>query len=258
MSSDETRLDPRHYSYEIYRRADYAGRFDEDRFGGPAGRMFHDIHLGKLWELLPEVHGVRILEVGAGTGRFAVPLAVRGARVTATDASAAMLAVARDKAHARGVSLDLQVADAHHLPFRDRSFDVVLSSRMLMHVIDWRQVLAEMCRVASLCVIADYPPRCSFAGSTPLLLPLVKRRKPETQVYRVFSPRCVRRELERHGFAETAWNKQFVLPFFVHRRWRDPARSLRWERLLAALGLQRAFGAPRMFRADRLAEAPRR
>jgi SAM-dependent methyltransferase len=42
--------------------------------------------------------GDHVLELGCGTGEDALYLAKRGVRVTATDASAAMLAVARNKA----------------------------------------------------------------------------------------------------------------------------------------------------------------
>ena len=40
-----------------------------------------------------------------------------------------------------------QVGDAHALDFPDRSFDVVVSLRVLMHTPNWRRCLAELCRV---------------------------------------------------------------------------------------------------------------
>ena len=57
-----------------------------------------------------------------------------------------------------------QIGDAHAIQFSDRSFDVVVSLRVLMHTPDWRQVIAEMCRVADQLVIVDYPSRLSFAA----------------------------------------------------------------------------------------------
>ena len=52
-------------------------------------------------------HGVSVLDVGAGGGRFALPLAVRGARVMAVEPSPAMAAVLREAAEARGLTVEL-------------------------------------------------------------------------------------------------------------------------------------------------------
>jgi len=244
----------KHYSYQVYADPAYARQFDQDRFGGPVGEMINDVHMNRLWGLLPKVSGLKILDVGAGTGRFSLPLAAHGAHVTASDASPAMLEIAREKVLAAGLKVQFQIADALALPFANASYDIVLSSRMLMHVTNWRKALNEMCRVASKMVIADYPPRRSFAGLAPVLLPLIKRRRKQTQVYHVLSHRAVRMELIRNGFRETEWNTQFALPFFVHRRLQNPGLSMKLEQVLAGLGMLRLFGAPVMFRAERMPE----
>ncbi len=49
-----------------------------------------------------------ILDIGCGTGRHAVELAVRGYRVTGVDLSEAQLARAREKAAAAKVTVDFQ------------------------------------------------------------------------------------------------------------------------------------------------------
>ncbi len=61
--------------------------------------------------------GSPILEVGCGTGRVAIPLAKAGFRVTGVDSSAEMLALARKKAEAAGVSgyLTLVQSDVRRL-----------------------------------------------------------------------------------------------------------------------------------------------
>ncbi len=51
--------------------------------------------------------GVTVLDVGAGGGRFALPLAERGARVTAVEPSPGMGAVLRETAAARGLAIDI-------------------------------------------------------------------------------------------------------------------------------------------------------
>ena len=74
-------------------------------------RSFTHTRLGRwlraaVWERLA-IHfqpGMRVLELGCGTGEDALWLARRGVRVTATDASSAMLQVAAEKARAAGLA----------------------------------------------------------------------------------------------------------------------------------------------------------
>ena len=75
-----------------------------------------------------------MLDVGTGTGRAALLLARGGARVTGVDASEEMLA---DRAPARGRAARQgarsSAATRTRSTFADRSFDVVVSLRVLMH-----------------------------------------------------------------------------------------------------------------------------
>ncbi len=79
-----------------------------------------------FYQRLVEIHGERVLELGAGTGRVAVPLAEAGARVTGVDLSAGMLEIARARAMAAGVTLTLLEEDVRALRLRSR-FDLVLA-----------------------------------------------------------------------------------------------------------------------------------
>src|SRR5206468_11392345 len=71
------------------------------------------------------------LDVGCGTGFLAFELAGRGHRVIGVDFAPAMIAEARRKAAARGVSIRLEEADAEALPFARGSFDLVISRHLL-------------------------------------------------------------------------------------------------------------------------------
>ena len=72
--------------------------------------------------------GTSVLDVASGTGNAAIPAAQRGATVTASDLTPALLDAGADRPEAQGLELDWVEADAEHLPFADESFDVVMSS----------------------------------------------------------------------------------------------------------------------------------
>ncbi len=73
----------------------------------------------------------RILDVGTGTGFLALGLAKAGHRVTGIDLSAGMVARARLNAARNDLGIDLLVADAERPPFRQESFDVIVSRNLL-------------------------------------------------------------------------------------------------------------------------------
>ena len=101
-----------------------------------------------LRDLLHDVSGgtpLRVLEVGAGTGRALLPLAQAGAWTVGLDAAPRMLAALRGKAATAtgpGV-IRVVLGDALRLPFADSSFDVALLAHILHLLPDWRVALAE-------------------------------------------------------------------------------------------------------------------
>jgi ubiquinone/menaquinone biosynthesis C-methylase UbiE len=83
-----------------------------------------------------------IIDVGAGTGRFAEPLQRMGFHVVVVDISWAMLAKTSEKGVER-----LVLADAHNLPIRDKAFDAAVVVHVLHLVKDWLTVTREVGRV---------------------------------------------------------------------------------------------------------------
>ncbi|NHT16808.1 methyltransferase domain-containing protein [Cellulomonas sp. IC4_254] len=91
--------------------------------------------------------GDRVLDVAAGTGNAAVPAALAGGRVVASDLTPALLDAGRRAAEARGVALDWQEADAEALPFPAGAFDVVTSCIGVMFAPRHAVAAAELLRV---------------------------------------------------------------------------------------------------------------
>jgi ubiquinone/menaquinone biosynthesis C-methylase UbiE len=89
------------------------------------------------------------LDVGCGTGFLALQLATLGHRVVGIDAAQEMLALAQSKATRDGVDdIAFHQADAEHLPYDSRSFDLVVERHVLWTItqpvaalVEWRRVL---------------------------------------------------------------------------------------------------------------------
>ncbi len=119
-----------------------------------------------LLDALGDVAGERLLDVAAGDGNVAIPAALRGARVTASDLVPKLLDAGRIRAEAVGASLDWIEADAEALPFADASFDVVTSCVGVMFTPDHQLAADELVRVTRAggrLGILNWTPR-SFVG----------------------------------------------------------------------------------------------
>ncbi|SDJ72988.1 3-demethylubiquinone-9 3-methyltransferase [Ferrimonas sediminum] len=84
-----------------------------------------------------------VLDLGCGAGLLAEPLARRGHQVTAIDASAHNIEVARRHAHRSGTRVTYRHCLAGALLQERRQFDVVLNTEVVEHVPDPRALLTE-------------------------------------------------------------------------------------------------------------------
>ncbi len=127
-----------------------------DKYGtaNPIERRLLGRFLTALDGLLPAPPVGRVLEVGTGEGHVAERVAARfpEAFVTGLDLRDDALAV-----HWEGRPLAGVFASGDRLPFRSRSFDLVLAVEVLEHVPEPDRVLAEIARVATGAVVLTVP-----------------------------------------------------------------------------------------------------
>jgi SAM-dependent methyltransferase len=100
-------------------------------------------------ELAREADGP-VVELGVGSGRVAIPIAERtGKSVIGIDSSPAMLALARERAVAAGVELELREGDMRNLSVETASDLVICPFRALLHLPTWADRRRVFERVAT-------------------------------------------------------------------------------------------------------------
>jgi demethylmenaquinone methyltransferase/2-methoxy-6-polyprenyl-1,4-benzoquinol methylase len=97
--------------------------------------------LSRALEALEPLEGLRLLDLGGGTGRLATRVAARGALAAVADASIGMLA------RAEGKGLPAIRARAERLPLADGSMDRVVVVDAFHHMGDLAGIAREVARV---------------------------------------------------------------------------------------------------------------
>jgi ubiquinone/menaquinone biosynthesis C-methylase UbiE len=100
-------------------------------------------------DLLKEIQGKTILDIGAGSGGKTTFYALNGAtRVTGIDVEEGFITQARGFASSKNArDIDFIVANAEEMPFEDASFDVCIMNDVFEHLSKPEVVLREVNRV---------------------------------------------------------------------------------------------------------------
>jgi ubiquinone/menaquinone biosynthesis C-methylase UbiE len=213
-------------------------RLDEDPYGSCFAYSRHRLRAALDRYLPSDGRGLRVLDVGCGTGHQSMELRRRGFEVAGIDASEEMLAESR----ARNPDLLVVRADVEAIPFRSSSFDFVLCIEVLRYLPRASACLREMARVLK-------PGGVCLATATPVfnlngywLVNRLVSAVPIPGLVRLrqyfFRSAELRREVLQAGFGAPEIRGVYFGPvnWLEHVAPRAVPRTLRrWERTDAAL-----------------------
>jgi ubiquinone/menaquinone biosynthesis C-methylase UbiE len=91
--------------------------------------------------------GMKVLDVGCGTGNFSIKLAQQGCKVTGIDISDEMLDIARGKAKELNLDIEFYNMDVYKLQLEEGSFDAAFSMAAFEFIEKPLAALDEMMRV---------------------------------------------------------------------------------------------------------------
>ena len=119
-----------------------------DRFTTASDSFSDNIERPAIEQLIGNLDGARLLDLGCGSGIYSVSFAEQGSHVVALDLSATMISLAQERAHQRGVEADFRVADIRApLPFDEAEFDIVFTATALHYVESIGGFMKEAARV---------------------------------------------------------------------------------------------------------------
>ncbi|MDD4116271.1 MAG: class I SAM-dependent methyltransferase [Massilibacteroides sp.] len=127
----------------IYKELAFAQEYDLF-YQTSRGQAVDKVEKALILDILTQVHGREMLELGCGTGHWTAFFNENGFRVIAVDESAAMLEQAQRKEIS---NVHWIKADASRLPFPDQRFDVIAAITLFEFVDDIDILFKEISRV---------------------------------------------------------------------------------------------------------------
>jgi SAM-dependent methyltransferase len=221
------------------------------RFAGPVGAFFLERQAGTTLDLVRPWPGASVLDVGGGHAQLVGPLVDAGHAVTVYGSDPAC--GERLSPWTSSGRAAFRAGDLLHAPWPDRSFDLVTAFRLLPHVTRWRELIAELCRLARHAVVVDYPTSRSVNAASGAFFGLKKGVEGDTRPFTVFGDADITSAFFGAGFAPTARRPQFFLPMALHRAIGRASLARGLEGSARILGLTRALGSPVILKLERVA-----
>lgn len=106
----------------------------------PQGWFYNEfLEMPAVIEMLGNVKGKKILDMGCGTGIYAKILRDKGAKVKGFDISEGMIEIAKKE----NPNIDLRVGNVEKIPFNEK-FDIILASLVVHYLPDWDKMLRQV------------------------------------------------------------------------------------------------------------------
>lgn len=209
----------RPYSEILYSKI--AENYDETRWQGK-GEFIDLLQKDLLYKILEKCgakNGDKILDVGAGTGRFVIPFAKKGYDTYGIDISGNMLQIAKDKAR-EFPNLHLEEANVKDMSFPNNYFEFVTAYRVLIHIPDYENVIREIYRVLKHggYAIIEFNNKYSLSGIGKLIRILRKMLDiPEETDTQIVSRSTLFKSFSNAGFEIEKIYRQFFISEVLYR-----------------------------------------
>ena len=157
------------FTYRITQFTDLLGKLNlyDFLFGVTASKR-HQAFLDRIIELAKLNGNEMLLDVGCGTGTLICEIAKRfpNIAIAGIDVSENLLNVAKQKIQQNGGQIELRVASVLELPYRNNTFDVVVTSIMFhqLDIEEKQKAVQEMYRVLKIggrYVSAEFGPKAT-------------------------------------------------------------------------------------------------
>ncbi len=221
------------------------------RFSGEIGSWFLKVQEEAVLRMLASYPETSVLDVGGGHGQLAGPLVRGGYRVSVLGSSEACRNRIQELTDKR--LCEYMLGNIIELPYQDKTFDIVISFRLLPHVTKWEKLIKELTRVARRAVIIDYPSKRSINFFSPSLFRFKKSLEKNTRPFTLFSESELLGIFKLCNFICAERYPEFFLPMVLHRVLKSPGFSSSTEKLCRFCGLTNLFGSPvvlKMIRED--------
>lgn len=192
-------------------------------------RNVHITHgYDELYDIVfPKKASGELLDLGCGTGAHSIRLAQRGFTVTSCDLTWRGVVAVRERFREQGLDVDVVVADAEHLPFKDGAFDIAWTALLLHHFPVLDKLPQELRRIVRKSVVAFEVNAGNFLSwfAFNIINPIFGISS-TTKNQRALRPKKLHGEFERIGFRVSKFE-------YVHRAWEDKDASAKIVRRVA-------------------------
>jgi len=122
---------------------EFAPEYNKVRFSSKKQKIISKIAINTVAELAGKTDNKKILDAGCGSGRYTIHFTNKHANVFSVDSSEKMLKILKvESNNSKPIA-----GDIFNLPFKNDSFDLIISSQVLTHLHEYEKPLIEFKRI---------------------------------------------------------------------------------------------------------------